>query len=59
MIDGPQGSICTVDWDRSMYRPYDGLAPGEKYMNPEDTCDKFDRVALIDVGPDEARVLGE
>lgn len=41
-IDVPLGSICSVDWHRSLYRPNDGLAPGEKYMNAHDSCDKFE-----------------
>ena len=41
-VDVPLGSICAVDWDRRTYRPHDGLAPGEKYTNPDNSCDKFE-----------------
>ena len=58
-IDVDLGSICKVDWDRRTYRPHHGLAPGEKYMNPDDSCDKFDWVTLNEFGADAARVTRE
>jgi hypothetical protein len=46
-LDGPIGNVGTIDRKPGIYPRSDELNPGDKFMAPEDSCERFE----VDVAP--------
>ena len=42
MIDGPVGSICTIDRVKNVYPIATELTPGDSVRDPDEFCDRFE-----------------
>jgi hypothetical protein len=42
MVDGPIGNVCTIDRQTGVYPRSDELNPGDKFMAPDDVCQRFE-----------------
>ncbi len=42
MLDGPVGSVCTIDRAQNVYEVYGEMMPGYKERKPDDCCDRFE-----------------
>ena len=42
MVDGPIGSVCTIDRQTGAYPQDDGLYPGDTLKVPDDVCQRFE-----------------
>jgi hypothetical protein len=42
MVNGPIGHVCTIDRQTGLYPRVDELNPGDKFMEPDEVCGRFE-----------------